>query len=119
MHDRGRMMKARLRLNNISTHNLIDRLDSVAEHISEELSSDVDINDLACVVNEKIYKACSVKKKRKVVVIPEDKKHLTSNNLHAIAKANLNMYVLLIQSQRMDEAEPYFQLWDNYQSYAA
>ena len=119
MHDRGRMMKAKLRLNNISTHNLIDRLDSVAEHISEELSSDVDIDDLACVVNEKIYKACSVKKNKKVVVIPEDKKHLTSNNFLAIAKANLNMYVLLIQSQRMDEAEPYFQLWDNYQSYAA
>ena len=119
MHDRGKIMKSKLRLDNISTHNLLDRLDSVAEHISEVLMlPDVDINDLACVANEKIYKACSVRKNRRIVSIPEDKKHLTSHNLRAIASANLNMYELLVQSNKMDEASSYFQLWDSYQSYA-
>ena len=119
MHDRGKIMKPKLRLDNISTHNLLDRLDSVAEYISEALMlADVDINDLACVANEKIYDACSVKKSRRIVSIPEDKKHLTSYNLRAVANANLNMYLLLVQSNKMDEAGPYFQLWDSYQSYA-
>ena len=53
------------------------------------------------------------------MVIPEDKKHLASVNFRAIANANLNMYVLLIQSNKMNEAEPYFLEWDRNQSFAA
>ena len=114
MHDRGKIMKPKLRLGNINTDNHVDRLDSVAELISETLLlPDVNINELACVANEEIYKACSVKKNRRIAVIPDDKKHLTSNNFHAVAKANLNMYVLLIQSNKMEEAKPYLQLWDD------
>merc|ERR1711973_448245 len=110
MHDRGKIMKPKLRLDNISTHNLLDRLDSVAEDISDSLMLPVvNTNDIACAANEKIYEACSVKKNRRIVMIPEDKKHLTSYNLRAIAGANLNMYLLLVQSNKMDEAGPYFE----------
>ena len=69
---------------------------------------DVDVNVLACEINDGIYKACSIKKERRKMVIPEDKKHLASVHFHAIARANLNMYVLLIQANKMNEAETYF-----------
>ena len=120
MHNRAKMMKPKLRLNNINTCNLINRFDSVAEDITQALQMrDVNVNDLACEINDGIYKACSVKKERRKMVIPEDKKHLASVNFHAIARANLNMYVLLIQANKMNEAETYFQVWDSNQSFAA
>ena len=53
------------------------------------------------------------------MVIPEDKKQLTSVNFHTIACVNLKMYVVLIQANKMNEAETYFQVWGTNQSFAA
>ena len=51
-------------------------------------------------VNDKIYEACSAKKKRDTTCIPVDKKDLNSHNIRAIAEVNLRMYNLSIQRQQ-------------------
>jgi hypothetical protein len=119
-HDNSRIIKPKLTLKNIDTENLSGRFNELAELLDQKMEiGDMDSNSLAILMNDKLYEACNRKYKRKIKHVPEEKKHLTSHNFHAIADANLRMYTLSLQ--RDDDpatCDVYYQLWEVNQAYA-
>ena len=77
------------------------------------------VDDISNALVNNIYDACA-KRSSPQPRIPEEKKHLSSQNFKAIAEANLHMYNTSLQ--RLDPSEnsmKYFDAWAANQGYAA
>ena len=120
-YDRSKLIKRKLRLEDINTNNLVERFDEIADYISQMLyTKTIDTNNLSTVVNNKIYNACSYKKNDQRTRIPEDKKHLNSHNFRAIANANLRMYDISLQrGDNLEQSKVYYKTWENSMAYLA
>ena len=121
-YGRSKIIKPKIKLERINTDNLMKRFDDVADYIGKTLQNDnVDTNYLSIMVNDKIYEACSTKKKRDdITCIPVDKKDLNSHNFRAIAEANLRMYNISIQrNNNLDQTAVYYKTWESTLAYAA
>ena len=94
------------------------RFNGVADYIGKTLQNDTNYLSM---VNDKIYEACSTKKKRDdITCIPVDKKDLNSHNFRAITEANLRMYNISIQrNNNLDQAAVYYTTWESTLAYAA
>ena len=121
-YDRSKIIKPKIKLERINTDNLMKRFNDVADYIGKTLQNDnVDTNYLSIMVNDKIYEACSTKKKcDDITCIPVDKKDLNSHNFRAIAEANLRMYNISIQrNNNLDQTAVYYKTWESTLAYAA
>ena len=120
MHDRSKIMKPKMTIDNVNADDLQYRFDSIADYITNNLHiRENDINNLSTTVNDRIYDVCSKTIRRGRIIIPPDKRNLSSLNVCAIANANLEMYTRSIQ--RNDDAEQsiaYFRAWKSNIEYA-
>ena len=112
MYDRSKLLKPKLLLSNISTENLIMKLEKVADGILTMLDSHVEIENVCAALSDEIYDACTKKRTRRQFTIPVDKENLTSRNFRAIAEANLFMYSTSIQ--RNDDPLTSFEFYENW-----
>ena len=114
MYDRSKVLKPKVTLQDVDTVNLIAEFNNTANIFSEKLDLNEDINSLVIDLNEHLYELCSSKRNRQKMMIPEDKRCLSSSNFRAIAEANLQMYSLSIQ--RNDDPEQSFVFFETWSS---
>ena len=113
MYDRSNLLKRSVRLTDVDSMNLSAEFNNIAHIFSERIARNDDINCITFDLNEQLYDVCCAKRKeRKNVVIPNDKRCLTSSNFRAIAEANLQMYSLSIQRNDSPiQSSMFFNTW--------
>ena len=123
-YDKSDNLKPKIFIEKINvTVEFINELDNIADFIMINIEENLpNLDKLAENVDESLYLTCKsyCRKKAPVFRIPTEKSLCSSKNFHAIAHANIIMYMNLVESGvSTDVSLPYLMCWQENKKFAA